>query len=216
MWLGKNRDRLIPRWVKLAYTGFVAMLVPAYWWQYGPANFLWGSDVALLLTLLGLWLESSMLISMMALAVLLPELGWIIDFAVRIVAGPEVVDFRGSSYMFEPDIPLFVRGLSLFHIALPVLLLWAIHRLGYRRKALLGQTLLCWVVLPASYLVSDPVANINWVFGFGDTAQPWLPGPAYLLLLMGLYPLLLYLPSHLLLRRLFQSPGRDFFVRHRA
>jgi hypothetical protein len=24
------------------------VLVPAYWWQYGAVNFLWGSDVALL------------------------------------------------------------------------------------------------------------------------------------------------------------------------
>lgn len=193
----------IPRSLKLGYTLFVAVLVPAYWWQYGAANFLWGSDVALLVTLLGLWLESSLLISMMALAVLLPELAWTLDFALRLLAGPGVIGFRGTRYMFDPLIPLFVRSLSLFHIALPVLLLWAVHRLGYHRRALLGQTLLCWLIFSASYLVTDPQANINWVFGFGDTPQQWLPGPLYLLLLMLLYPLLVCVPTHLLLRRLF-------------
>ena len=40
----------IPLWVKLGYTLFVAVLVPIYLRHYGPANFLWFSDVALLAT----------------------------------------------------------------------------------------------------------------------------------------------------------------------
>lgn len=199
-----DRSGSIPLWVKLCYTGFIVILVPAYWWQYGPANFLWGSNVALLVTVLGLWLESSLLVSMMALVVLIPELGWTVDFTVRLIAGPEVVSFSGTRYMFDPGIPLFVRGLSLYHPALPIFLLWAIHRLGYHRKALLGQTLFCWIALPLSYLVSKPAANINWVFGFIDPPQQWLPGASYVLFLMVLYPLVLYLPTHLLLRRVFR------------
>ena len=199
-----DRNGSIPLWVKLCYTGFIVMLVPTYWWQHGPANFLWGSNMALLATLLGLWLESSLLISMMALVVLIPELGWAVDFTVRLVTSPEIVSFRGTRYMFDPDIPLFVRGLSMYHPVLPIFLLWAIHRLGYHRKALLCQTLFCWVVLWLSYLVSKQAANINWVFGFIDPPQQWLPGGAYVLLLMVLYPLVLFLPAHLLLRRVFR------------
>ncbi|GMR18615.1 MAG: hypothetical protein BMS9Abin33_1041 [Gammaproteobacteria bacterium] len=199
-------DRIgsIPFWVKLCYTGFVVVLVPAYWWQYGPANFMWASNLALLITLLGLWLESSLLVSMMALSVLIPELGWAIDFTIRLIAGPEVISFPGTRYMFDPGIPLFVRGLSLYHFALPIFLLWAIHRLGYHRKALMCQTLLSWTVLPFSYLVSKPAANINWVFGFMDPPQQWLPAVAFVLFLMALYPLLLFLPTYLLLRRVFR------------
>jgi len=195
-------DRIgsIPLWVKLCYTGFVVVLVPVYWWQHGPANFLWGSNVALLITLLALWLESSLLVSMMALSVLIPELGWAVDFTVRLIAGPESVSFRGTRYMFDPGIPMFVRGLSLYHLVLPIFLLWAIHRLGYHRKALIGQTLLSWAVLPLSYLVSKPAANINWVFGIIDPPQQWLSAAGFVLFLMVLYPLVLFLPTHLLLR----------------
>lgn len=178
--------------------------MPVYWWHYGPTNFLWGSNVALLVTLLALWLESSLLVSMMALTVLIPELGWAVDFTFRLVAGPEIVRFGGTSYMFDPAIPLFVRCLSLYHLVLPVFLLWAIHHLGYHRRALPAQTLFCWIVLPLSYLLSRPDANINWVFGFVDPPQQWLPAVAYLLFLMALYPLLLFLPTHLLLRRVFR------------
>src|SRR5438876_11564943 len=56
--------RRIPAWVKIAYTVFVAVLVPEYLRFYGPANFLWFCDIALLLTVPALWLESRFLASM--------------------------------------------------------------------------------------------------------------------------------------------------------
>jgi hypothetical protein len=201
-------SRVIPLWVKLCYTLFVAILVPVYWWYYGPANFLWGSDIALLVTLLGLWLGSSLLVSMMAVAVVIADTLWAVDFAIRAVVGEGAFGFSGTHYMFNPDIPLFVRSLSLFHVALPLVLLWAIHRLGYHRRALLGQTLISWIVFPVSYLVSDPEVNINWVYGFGVEPQQWMPEPLYVLLLMVLFPLILFLPTHLLLRRLFSMNNK--------
>ena len=60
------------------------VLVPVYWAQRGPANFLWASDIALLVTVGALWRESRFLSSMMAVAVLLPELGWNVDFFLRL------------------------------------------------------------------------------------------------------------------------------------
>lgn len=78
---------MIPLWLKIADTLFVYLIVPIYWRRYGPANFLWFSDVALLLTVPALWLESPLLVSMMALAVALPELAWNIDFFVRLTTG---------------------------------------------------------------------------------------------------------------------------------
>ena len=71
---------MIPLWLKITYTVFVCVLVPVYWRQYGPTNFLWFSDIALLALVPALWLESPLLVSMMALAVLVPELAWNIDY----------------------------------------------------------------------------------------------------------------------------------------
>ena len=42
---------VIPRWLKIAYTAFMAVLIPVYWWHYGLSNFLFFCDVALLLVL---------------------------------------------------------------------------------------------------------------------------------------------------------------------
>ena len=75
--------------------------------------------------------------------------------------------------------------------------------LGYDRRALAVQTLLTWIVLPVTYLVTDPAANINWVFGFGKESQTVIHPLLYLSLGMTLLPVVIYLPGHLVLQRLF-------------
>ena len=180
--------------VKVAYTIFLAVLVPVYWAHYGPANFLWFSDIALLGRGAALWLESPLLASMMMLAVLLPECAWNLDFFGRLLTGRRM--FGMSAYMFERERPRFVRALSLFHVPLPIGLVWLVHRLGYDRRAWLGQSLLALVVLPASYWLTDPAENVNWVHGLGAPQRrlpPWL----YLALLIVAFSLVLYLPPHL-------------------
>ena len=105
--------------------------------------------------------------------------------------------------MFDGKIPLPIRLLSLFHIFLPVLLVWLLYRLGYDTRALVAQTILAWIVLPASYLLTTPADNVNWVYGWGTGPQKWLPAPLYLVLLMIVFAVVLYLPSHFLLKKLF-------------
>ena len=61
----------IPLWLKVGYTAFVCLLVPIYWKHYGPGNFLWFSDISLLIALVAIWLESPLLTSIVALAILL-------------------------------------------------------------------------------------------------------------------------------------------------
>jgi hypothetical protein len=181
--------------IKIAYTLFLAVLVPVYWAHYGPRNFLWFSDIALLGAGAALWLESPLLASMMLLAVLLPECAWNLDFFGRLLTGHRM--FGMSAYMFERDRPRFIRALSLFHVPLPVGLGWLVHRLGYDRRAWLGQSLLALVVLPVTYWLTDPAENVNWVHGLGAPQRrlpPWL----YLALLIVAFALVLYLPPHLL------------------
>ena len=50
---------VIPMWLKIAYTAFVAVLIPVYWANYGPTNFLYFCDVALLITLYACLLYTS-------------------------------------------------------------------------------------------------------------------------------------------------------------
>jgi hypothetical protein len=192
---------LIPIWLKLVYTAFVAFTVVVYsrWW--GAGNFLWFSDIALILTVPALWLENALFVSMMALATLLPDGVWIAGFCTGVLTGKPIWGL--ADYMFKDEKPRYVRALSLFHLFLPPLLVWAVWRLGYDGDALAGQTLLAWVVLPLSYKLTDPEQNVNWVRGMFGAPQQRIPPLAYLALLMLGFPLLVYLPMHVALSAFF-------------
>jgi hypothetical protein len=193
------------RWsIRLATTAFLIVLIPVYWHYYGPTNFLWFSDVALIASVVAQWRNSRLLASTQALSIVLLELFWTVDYLARLLLGVQLLGLAG--YMFEPTYPLFVRLLSLFHLWLPWLLLWLVYRDGYARRALLVQTLVCWIVLLASYWLCPPGKNINWVYGLGSQPQTYLPPILYLLLLMAAIPAFVYVPTHFVLLRLARKP----------
>lgn len=195
---------LIPLWVKITCTLFVALTVAVYAVKYPPYNFLWFSDVALLMTVPALWLESALLTGMAAVGVLLPEALWNASYFWQLATGRRLSGL--ADYMFDSTRPRYLRALSLFHVFLPPLLLWMVWRLGYDPVALPAQTALAWVVLPLCYLWTPPAENVNWVFGPGAKPQQRMPGPAYLALLMAGFPLLVYLPTHCIFGALFGKP----------
>lgn len=188
---------MLPLWLKLADTAFVAVLVVVYARTWGWANFLWFSDIALIVSVPALWLESSLLTSMMALAVLIADGLWIVSFVWQLVSGRRIIGL--SDYMFDATKPRWLRALSLFHLWLPLLLLWSVARLGYAQHALIGMTLLCWVVLLICFFFTDPKENINWTFGFGGKRQTHRHPLAHLAFAMAAFPSMIYLPTHLLL-----------------
>lgn len=192
---------MIPLWIKIAYTIFVAITVVIYFKKYGPGNFLWFSDIALITMVPALWLQSRLLASMMAVGVLLPEIFWNISFFARIVTGKRISGL--TDYMFDRNYPVYLRALSFFHIFLPVLVLWMVAKFGYAPNAFFAQTILALIVLSLSYLFTDPKENVNWVYGVSNKQQTLMPPLVYLGLLMILFPVLIYLPTHLILKSLF-------------
>jgi hypothetical protein len=204
----------IPLALKLAYTAFMAVLVPVYWRDYGPTNFLYFCDMALFFALGAVWLESPLLASMPAVGILLPQVLWCVDFIGRGVG----LDMPGglTSYMFNADRPLFLRGLSFFHFWLPFLLVYLVWRLGYDRRALVAWTVLAWFLQLVGYFLLPPgpapegspdmPVNVNYVYGLGDDPQTWMPPGAFLALMMVALPLLLFLPTHFLLAWLAGPP----------
>ena len=199
------RPARIPLAVKIAFTAFMAVMVPVYWVEYGPRNFLYFCDAAMFLTLVALWTESAWLASTQALAITLPQSLWIVDFLSYLLLRVHVVDLTG--YMFDPRLSLFLRGLSLFHFWLPILLLWMVSRLGYDRRALLAQCVIGTLLLVASYvLVPLPIeprlGNVNKVHGPSESGpQTWMPPLLWLALLIVGTIVVIYVPTHLALRR---------------
>jgi hypothetical protein len=195
-----------PLWLRLGYTAWIAVWIPAYWSHYGPSAFLWFCDLGNLQILAALWTGRAIFYSWAAVSVLLVQVLWVIDVLSRLALGFHPIG--GTQYMWSAAIPLGIRLLSLFHAAAPPLLLWGLRRHGYDRRALPLQTATAWAWLPLCWLATPPAKDINWVYGPFDVAQTRISPWAYLLLCMAAYPVLLYLPTHLLLRRFLGEPAQ--------
>lgn len=202
----RNRFKLSDRislWLKIVYTLFVAVLVPIYWHYYGVTNFLWFSDIALILTVFALWFESSLIASMMSVSVLVFDSFWSLEFFLNLLFGTNITGL--TTFMFDSSLPLLLRGLSLFHVFLPMVLLWLVYRLGYDSRALLYQIMLAGIVFPATYFLTVPSENINWVFGIYGYGRIVSNPLLHVAILMMAFPILIYLPTHLALNYLFEK-----------
>jgi hypothetical protein len=175
---------------------------PAYVATYGWLNFLHLCDVAVILTCAGLWLGSPLLLSSQALSSLVVDLAWDLDLLWRAVSGHHLIG--GTEYMWDARFPLWVRLLSLFHVAWPPLLVWALRRIGYDRRGLLLQSAIAVVLLLASRLVG-PELNLNFAHRDPFFGRAWGPAPVHLAVILA--PLIggIYLGTHKALSRLMPT-----------
>ena len=194
----------LPLTLKILFPGLVVLWAIVYWNTHGPQNFLWFCDLANLVIAYGVVIESPLILSSQAVSVLLVQALWMIDVLGRSLAGIHLIG--GTEYMFNPAIPLPLRLLSLYHVVVPVVLVWVMLRLGYDRRGWLLQTGVAWVVLPLSLWLTEPARDINWVHGLFGRPQSLVAPPIYFAALMIGYPVVLYFPTHLVLRRLFPEP----------
>ncbi len=191
----------IPPAFKWAYLALVLVIVPVYAVEHGWLNFLWFSTLALLGGLVAAWLENRRIASMMLVAVLLPELGWVLDFMASLVVWGSA-PLGIVQYLFDPGERLFVRLLSLYHVPLPFVLLWLVWRLGYDPRAWRFTVLLGWGVLLLTFSFATPDKNVNWILGPWGEVQQWMPAWVWLGGVMA-FLTLVWVLTHLLARYLF-------------
>ncbi|MFY9791221.1 MAG: hypothetical protein WAJ99_08545 [Candidatus Sulfotelmatobacter sp.] len=183
----------IPLWLKVVWTACVIAWVPLYWRQYGSQNFLFFCDLGNLFIVAALWLESALIFSWQATGLLVFQILFTIDLAVALLSGRHLIG--GTEFMFDPQVPLPIRLLSLFHVVTPPLLLWAIHRVGYDPRGWKYQTLTTWIVVPINYLWR-PQYDVNWARGLFFREQHAVPGLVYLLAYLIIVPAVIYYPTH--------------------
>ena len=192
----------LPLWLKIAWTLWLLVWAPLYWRQFGLQNFLYFCDLGNILIGIGLWLESPLIFSWTASGLLFFQTLYTVDLAGALLTGRHIIG--GTEYMFDPGLPLPIRLLSLFHVVMPALLLWAIWRLGYDERGWTYQTLTTWVVVPINYFWR-PEHDVNWARGLFFHEQHTVPGPIYLLAYLAIVPALIYFPTHLFLAWLTRS-----------
>ena len=192
-------------WLKCLYSLFMLILIPVYLKNYGPTNFLYFCDVALLLTLVGIWREDRLLISMCAVGIIGVQVFWVIDFVVTL-AGYPLTGF--TAYMFKSETSLFLRSLSFYHAWLPFLLAYLVFKTGYDKRGFPLWTGLAWALILIAFFWLPPPAtdagltpvNVNYVWGLKDTeAQTWMPAYAWVALMIVGLPGFFYWPVHKIL-----------------
>jgi hypothetical protein len=205
----------LPRWLRVGYGVWFVVWLAAYWAYFGWQFVLWFCCLANVYALLGCITQRPLWFSLAALAALGVQLVYALDLVALLGVGKSPTG--ATAYMFDASRPLLLRGLSLFHVWMPALMLYAIYKLGYEPRALWIQTLVALCVLPACYLLFDPSVdtndlamprvllrpfdrdfNINWVHAFYDRPEPGIGARRLWTMLIG-YPLLVHVPTHLLL-----------------
>jgi hypothetical protein len=183
------------RWFALLW---LFIWVPAYWRTWGPANFVQLCDIAVLLTCIGFWTGSALLISSQAISSILIDLAWVLDAAWRFFSGHHLTG--GTEYLFDPQYPLSVRLLSLYHVAMPLVLIWALLRLGYDRRGLPLQCAIVAFSFVAARFTS-PLKNMDFAFTDPFIHRSWGPAPVHVTISILFMIFVVYYPTALLLQR---------------
>jgi len=198
----------VPLWLKITWTIAVIIWAPVYWVQYGPQNFLYFCDLGNILIAVALWTDSALIFSWQATGLLLFQTLFAIDLVGALIFRSHLIG--GTEYMFDSRIPLWIRCLSLFHLAMPPLLLWAISRRGYDPRGWKLQTLTTWIVIPINYFWR-PAYDVNFARGLFYREQHVVPGLLYLGAYLVIVPAVVYWPTHRLLQWWMRS--RRSYVR---
>lgn len=193
--------------LKYLLTAFTIILVPVYIHYYGLQNFLWLSDIGLFLTIIGLWWQRTLFISMATVCVFVTESIWNIDFFAELLLRVNLITL--SDYMFDNSYSLFLRSLSLFHVVLPVVWIWYLMKCGYDRRAFKYGTMLYWVILICTYIGTDSATNINWVFLPQVHSLPLSIHPLVWVIMLAIgFPLCIFLPTHLICKAIFKKSSQ--------
>lgn len=190
------------RWAALAYLLVWGTAYTVYW---GVQDFILLCDVAVILTCAGIWLGNSLLLSSQALATMLIGLLWGLDLGWRVATRGGVL-IGGTEYMLDTHYPLWVRMLSCDHLVMPILIAWALWRVGYDRRAWAVQTALAGVVLVASRFIA-PERNLNYSYTDLLFHRAWGPPPVHLAFILVMLSLLLYWPVHAVLCKIYPPPA---------
>ncbi len=189
----------IPLAVRAAFTLWMLCWVSVVLANQGPQNFFWLCNMAQFILLYALWSGNCLLWSSQAGLVCLVGLGWTLDLIVALLlGGRSPTGF--TSYMFSDELSLLARLSSLYHVGLPPFLIWLVWRAGYDERGPWLQSVIGALGLLGAWLLTEPYRNINWIFAPFGFEQVWMPEWLWLLVLMLLYPLLLYFPGHFLVR----------------
>lgn len=130
------------------------------------------------------------------------DIVWTLDAAWTLFLGHHLVG--GTEYLFDSKYPLWIRLLSLFHVVMPALMIWAICTVGYDKRGYFLQVAIALAVFVASRF-TPPAQNVNYAFTDPFFHRALGAGPIHIALTFLFMALIVYLPTHLAFERMFPA-----------
>jgi hypothetical protein len=192
-----------PAWVRWTALIWLCVWLTIYLKFWGPTTFFFLCDIAVILTCVGLFTGNALLLSSQAVSSLVIDTAWMLDIATKLIFNRHLIG--GTDYFFDPNYPLWVRLFSLFHVVMPFVLIYAVRRTGYDRRALSLQFVIATVTMIASRF-ADPYKNINFVFADPIVHRQWGPVPIHVFAMLAGLTIVIYTPTHAVLSRIFPAP----------
>ena len=181
----------------------LAVWFPTYAVVWGFGNFVQLCDLAVFLTVAGVWTGSALLLSSQAVGSLVINSIWVLDIASRLITGHHLIG--GTEYMLDAQYPLWIRLLSLYHVVVPVVLLWAVRRTGYHPRGWQLQAAISVPVLIVSRLLG-PAKNVNFAHVDPILHISFQPAALHLAIILSCLIAIIYWPTHQILFRIFPPP----------
>ncbi len=195
---------LRPRLLALLW---LAVYLPVYLQTYGAWHLLFLCNTGILLTAVGILVDSRLLVSSQLLAAPALSGGWLIDVIWHLATGHSL--HGGSAYMWDDTIPVEARILSVYHLFWPIVVFAWVARRGYDRRALPLQCAIAAAAFALALWVAPEAENLNYVFHDPHRrASPLLLELRALWLFTGIAAVA-YWPMHELGTRLFRPAGRS-------
>ena len=195
----------LPAGLRWGSVVWLVVWTPTYWRYWGAANFLHLSDISVFLSCAGFFFESPLLITSQAVASPAVDAVWALDWLWHLAFNRPLLG--GTEYMFDGHYPLWVRSLSLFHLFLPVLLIWATQRVGYDRRGWLLQAAVALPIFIASRF-TNPAVNTNYAFRDPFLHRQWGPAPIHILVAFAFMIAVVYVPTDRALRGWLRRAGK--------
>lgn len=198
----------INRKVKIVYTIWMLVWAPAWFIYYGPVHFLWLCNITNFIVLAALWREDSLLLSSQIVLTLVIDSLWAIDLASALIFNAHPTG--ATKYMFSDSLHIAFRLMSLYHLCLVPVIIYGLSKVGYDNRGWKLQCLITAVAYPLTYLLGEPAGNINWLWRPFEMEQTVVSLEVFVLVCMAVFPLLLYIPTHGLIRLWLYGRKRFF------
>jgi hypothetical protein len=192
------RNNSEKKWQRLLILLWLAIYIPSYARYYGAWHFLQLCNLSILLGSVGLFSRNQLIISSQALAMSVIALIWLLDASSYLFNGKFI--HHGTAYMWDTNIPLFIRLLSFYHIIWPALMCYYTWVRGYDSRALALQGTVAAVAMAFGLFLTPTAENINYVFHWPNGTLLFSNPALHTCASFSGLVVFIYLPTHFILK----------------